>query len=183
MCICFWKDFHKLSLLFKKIKISNLPERIVSLRNSAHVFPLAMLIIKIFFCKKKSTHVFRHCYVQHIRNISGKSSKPYFNWKFLFLKQKTWFSNNYFDKAIVTVQGNLQEESEIPVSRTLWKELQEVKRKFLTCFRSQIMISKAFLWFEETEKSVKEVRLIQRLIRTIHCWLESWNGYCVCAIF
>ena len=31
------------------------------------------------------------------------------------------FSTNYFDKTVITVQGNLQEISEIPILRTLWK--------------------------------------------------------------
>ena len=38
------------------------------------------------------------------------------------------FSSNYFDKAVERFRVFLQEESGRSVSRTLWKELQEVKR-------------------------------------------------------
>ena len=44
--------------------------------------------------KKIYTKVFSQCYLQGMRKISWKNSKPYFSWsswKFSFFKQNTWF--------------------------------------------------------------------------------------------
>ena len=45
------------------------------------------------------------------------------------------FSNNYFNKAVVTAQGVLQKISEIPIARTIWKTASATKSLFLTCFK------------------------------------------------
>ena len=56
--------------------------------------------------KKLHTQVFRHCYVQHMRKISGKNIKPYFSWsswKSSFFKQETLL----FCKELVFVKNHL----------------------------------------------------------------------------
>lgn len=52
------------------------------------------------------------------------------------------FSNKYFDKSVVTVQGNFfKKMSEIPVLRTLrksaLKKVNGIQETLLTCFRFQ----------------------------------------------
>ena len=114
MRIYFWKRliiYQKLGLSIKKIKICkgrNSADFVVFLWNFARAFFLEMptkSVKNIFFelvdlrkqnriKEKIHTQVFRHYYVQYMRKISGKNSKPYFrwsSWKSLFYKQKTLF--------------------------------------------------------------------------------------------
>ena len=62
--------------------------------------------------KKFQTQVFRHCYVQHMRKISGKNSKPTLVGaprSLRFLNKKHWFFPKEKSLSKITVQNQYNE--------------------------------------------------------------------------